>query len=588
MPLQLDPEFAEVAGPLLQQLAKIKKPAPHDIAARRHWSVAVAKGFQKNPLPDGLEYLVYHVPTPTGDHQIAIHHYRKTPARSEAGQDHKDSAVIHLHGGGFFSLSPVHFEKLLVWYVSDSGVQMLSVDYRLAPEHPYPIPIEDSWTALQWVYANAETLFIDTSRIGIMGESAGGGLAAGLALIARDRGLSPPLAKQILVYPMLDDRLAKHHGDELAFAFWTFDDNITGWTAYLGEDVQTDRVSQYAAPARAESVEGLPPTYIDCGQLDIFVQEDMEYALRFVKAGIPLEFHVYPGVPHGHEALSESVANKVAIVTGAARGIGFAAASLLAHHGARVVLVDLQEDALKSAVETIGTQAIYKSCDVSDWAQQTALFQWVVDTTGPIDLVVCNAAINPEIALLQTQDPERKAQLNCQTSHNYLADETKDGELQQPSTQLFDVNINSVVFGLKLAIHHMKQGSGGRIVVVGSAGSYIPVPSQPLYTASKHAVLGLVRSTALIEEVIRANIVISWIAPWLTLTSMVKGLEATTQPHTLKSSPEDVAWAIAAAVASPGSWANAKGFWVQGQTITEVEDAYWEVGKRLIRAENRF
>ncbi|KAF7585496.1 hypothetical protein BBP40_010807 [Aspergillus hancockii] len=292
--------------------------------------------------------------------------------------------------------------------------------------------------------------------------------------------------------------------------------------------------------------------------------------------------------PSSH-SLSERVANKVAIVTGAARGIGFATASLLAQHGARVVLVDLQEDALKSAAQSIGPQATYKTCDVSDWNDQIDLFQWVVETVGPIHLVVCNAAINPEIALLHNHDPSRQAQLNAQTRHNYLADETKDGELQRPPTEIFDVNINSVVFGLKLAIHHMKRGAaGGRIVVVGSAASYMPVPSQPLYSASKHAVLGLVRSTALIEEVIRADIVVSWIAPWLTLTDMVEGLEATTQPHTLKSAPEDVAWATAAAVASPGSWVNAKGFWVQGRAITEVEGAYWETTQRLIRSDNVF
>ncbi|KAE8380096.1 hypothetical protein BDV26DRAFT_257981 [Aspergillus bertholletiae] len=288
------------------------------------------------------------------------------------------------------------------------------------------------------------------------------------------------------------------------------------------------------------------------------------------------------------DALTENISNKVAIVTGAARGIGFATANLLARHGARVVLVDLQEDALKSAAEAIGSQATYKTCDVSDWDQQIDLFQWVLDTVGPIEVVVCNAAINPEIALLQTQDPERHAQLNGQARYNYLADETKEGRLQRPSTQLFDVNINSVVFGLKLAIHHMKQRGGGRIVVTGSAGSYLPVPSQPLYTASKHAVLGIVRSTALIEEVATANIAISWIAPWLTLTSMVEGLEATTQANTLKSSPEDVAWAIAASVASPLNSANAKGFWVQGEVITEVEGAYGELGQRLIRPENQF
>ncbi|KAB8261013.1 alpha/beta hydrolase fold-domain-containing protein [Aspergillus pseudonomiae] len=622
MPLQLDPEFAEVAGPVLQQLGQLPKPAVHDVAARRNMMAAITKNAPKTVIPDDMEHLVHYAPTPSGDFKVPIHHYRK---KRGPDVDVKAPAVVHTHGGGFISLSVEEMEGMLVGYAAGSGVQILSIDYRLAPEHPYPIPIEDSWTALQWVYAHAEELSIDAHRIAVMGESAGAGLAAGLALMARDRGLAPPLAKQILVYPMLDDRPAAvdHAGD---MAFWTPQDNVTGWTAYLGKDVGTERVAPYAAPARAESVEGLPPVYMDCGQLDIFVQEDTEYALRLVKAGIPVEFHLYPGLPHGFEgigintrhgphsrfphllheshdspttmttisrptadALTENVSNKVAIVTGAARGIGFATAGLLARHGARVVLVDLHEDALKSAVEAIGGPATYKTCDVSDWDQQIALFQWVIDTVGPIELVVCNAAINPEITLLQTQDPERHAQLNSQARYNYLADETKEGKLQRPSTQLFDVNVNSVVFGLKLAIHHMKQReAGGRIVVVGSAGSYVPVPSQPLYTASKHAVLGLVRSTALIEEVTRANVAISWIAPWLTLTSMVEGLEATTSANTLKSSPEDVAWAIAAAAASPTSWANGKGFWVQGTTITEVEGTYGEVGQRLISPENQF
>ncbi|KAE8380097.1 Alpha/Beta hydrolase protein [Aspergillus bertholletiae] len=193
-------------------------------------------------------------------------------------------------------------ESMLVAYAAGSGVQVLSIDYRLAPEHPYPTPFEDSWTGLQWIHSHAEELFIDPHRIAVMGESAGAGLAAGLALMARDRDLSPPLAKQILVYPMLDDRTVDSHAGDLAI--WTHEDNVTGWTAYLGKDVGTDRVSQYAAPARAESVEGLPPMYMDCGQLDIFVQENTEYVLRFVKAGIPVEYHLYPGLPHGFEGVA--------------------------------------------------------------------------------------------------------------------------------------------------------------------------------------------------------------------------------------------------------------------------------------------
>ncbi|KAJ5880224.1 uncharacterized protein N7473_011277 [Penicillium subrubescens] len=282
---------------------------------------------------------------------------------------------------------------------------------------------------------------------------------------------------------------------------------------------------------------------------------------------------------------------RVAIVTGAARGIGFATASLLAQHGARVVLVDLHEDALKTACTTIGHGVTYQTCDVSDWNQQIALFEYVTNTLGPIYLLVCNAAVNPEITLLQTSDAERHARMASQVRYSYLADEVdgqneSGGQLQRPSTSLFDVNVNSVVFGLKLGIHYMKKTGGGRIVVVGSAGSYVPVSSQPLYTASKHAVLGLARSTAQINEVIEAGVSISWIAPWLTLTPMVEGLQATTHPDTLKSSPEDAAWAII--VAATAEEANGKGYWIQGQMISEVEGAYGELAGRLIVPENRF
>ncbi|KAJ5777602.1 hypothetical protein N7520_000848 [Penicillium odoratum] len=279
---------------------------------------------------------------------------------------------------------------------------------------------------------------------------------------------------------------------------------------------------------------------------------------------------------------------RIAIVTGAARGIGFSTASLLAQSGARVVLVDLRENDLKQACSNIGHRSTYHVCDVSNWDQQIALFDHVKTTIGPVDLLVCNAAVNPEISLLQTSDSIQHAKMNGQVRYNYLADEhSKDGSaLQCPPTQLFDINVNSVIFGLKLGIHHMKQNGGGHIAVVGSAGSYVPIPSQPLYAASKHAVLGLVRSTAQIEDVVKAGITISWIAPWLTLTSMVEGLEATTHPNTLKSSPEDVAWAVLTAVAAESP--NGKGYWVQGTNISEVEGAYWEVASRLILPENRF
>ncbi|KAJ5742428.1 uncharacterized protein N7511_011447 [Penicillium nucicola] len=287
------------------------------------------------------------------------------------------------------------------------------------------------------------------------------------------------------------------------------------------------------------------------------------------------------------DVVQSVVRNQVAIVTGAARGIGFATSSLLAEHGARVVLVDLREDDLKAACAKIGAQSTYEVCDVSNWDQQVNLFHRVSTTIGPISLLFCNAAVNPEITLLQVSDPVNHARLNSQVRYNYLADETdpKTDALQRPSTSVFDINLNSVVFGLKLGVHYMKP-HGGRIVVVASAGAYLPIPSQPLYSASKHAVLGLVRSTALMDEVTRSGLSVSWVAPWLTLTSMVEGLEATTNPIHLKSSPEDVAWGILAAAAAEAP--NGKGYWVQGTAISEVEGAYGEVAGQLIAPENRF
>ncbi|KAJ6008248.1 hypothetical protein N7540_012224 [Penicillium herquei] len=284
------------------------------------------------------------------------------------------------------------------------------------------------------------------------------------------------------------------------------------------------------------------------------------------------------------KSVRDLVGSHVAIVTGAAQGIGFATASLLAKHGARVVLVDLRETDLQRACGQIGLRTTYHVCDVSDWGQQLALFKTVTSTIGPIRLLVCNAAVNPEVTRLQKMSSEKHAEMNNQVYYNFLADEledTKDSEpsLKRPSTQIFDVNLNSVIFGLKLGIHYMKRNGGGNIVVIGSAVSYVSQPFNTFYTASKHAVLGLVRSTAQKEDVVRAGISISWIAPWLTMTPMLEASAIRFQPGVLMSSPEDTAWGILAAAAAGNP--NGKGYWVQGTNIREVEGAYSEVARRL-------
>ena len=157
--------------------------------------------------------------------------------------------------------------------------------------------------ALCWLSENASTLGVDPARLAVMGDSAGGGLAAGVCLMARDRG-GPAVAQQLLIYPMLDDRAATPDPQLLPFLTWTYDDNLTGWGALLGDSVGSDAVSRYAAPARADDLAGLPDTYIDVGDLDIFRNEDVTYARRLAEAGVPTELHVYPGCPHAFEALA--------------------------------------------------------------------------------------------------------------------------------------------------------------------------------------------------------------------------------------------------------------------------------------------
>jgi len=211
------------------------------------------------------------------------------------------SAVLYIHGGGMVLGSMELYSPAVASYVDASGVPMLSVDYRLAPEHPHPTPVQDCFAALIWLHRRAAELGIDPARIAVMGDSAGGGLAAGTAILARDHG--GLLAKQILIYPMLDDRNVVPDPELAGFASWTYDGNITGWGALLGDRRGTDNVPPSAAPARETDYRGLPPAYIEVGGLDIFRDEDIEYAQRLSRAGVPTELHLHPGLPHGFEVL---------------------------------------------------------------------------------------------------------------------------------------------------------------------------------------------------------------------------------------------------------------------------------------------
>ncbi|NNM76481.1 alpha/beta hydrolase [Sphingomonas sp. ID1715] len=210
--------------------------------------------------------------------------------------------IYHIHGGGYVSGSAGSLEFMHRPLAEQLGCVIVSVDYRLAPETCFPGNIEDCHAGLVWVFKQADMLNVDRDRIGVMGESAGGGLAAALALLVRDRG-EHRLAFQVLTYPMLDDRTCTADPHPFAGEFlWTPRNNAFGWTCLLGHAPRGEGVSPYAAPARAVDLSGLPPTFMMTGALDLFVDENIDYARRLIRDGVPTEFHLYPGAFHAFDA----------------------------------------------------------------------------------------------------------------------------------------------------------------------------------------------------------------------------------------------------------------------------------------------
>lgn len=212
--------------------------------------------------------------------------------------------VYSIHGGGMVLGSRDMDDPVFDRWCPELEVIGVSVEYRLAPETPYPGPLEDCYRALVWTFEHAADLGIDPAAIGVRGISAGGGLAAGLALLARDRG-GPPLRFQLLDCPMLDDRQITPSSRLDGLAIWNRESNTFGWRSYLGDLYGTDDVPPYAAPARATDLAGLPPALVSVGGADGFRDEDVDYALRLSQAGVPTELHVYPGAPHGYHLIGE-------------------------------------------------------------------------------------------------------------------------------------------------------------------------------------------------------------------------------------------------------------------------------------------
>lgn len=215
--------------------------------------------------------------------------------------------LLWIHGGGYV-IGDVEGADLEVKGIVDQvGCVVVSVDYRLAPETLFPGPVEDCYAALKWLHANADELGVDANRLAVGGDSAGGGLSACLALLARDRG-EVKLAFQLLIYPMLDDRTVTTSDPHpyVGEYIWTPELNHFGWSALLGKAPGSPDVSPYAAAARAKDLSGLPPTFISVGSLDLFLEEDLEFARRLMRVGVPTELHVYPGAFHGYMMAADS------------------------------------------------------------------------------------------------------------------------------------------------------------------------------------------------------------------------------------------------------------------------------------------
>ena len=255
-------------------------------------------GLSEVTLSDQVERRDHTVPGPPGAPDVVLR------VHVPRGLSRPAPCVYSMHGGGYIfgdrSQDDLRFDR----WCPQLGFIGVSVEYRLAPETPFPGPLEDCYAGLRWVHAHAEELGVDRSRIGIAGASAGGGLAAALALLARDRG-EIPVAFQMLAYPMIDDRQVTA-SSSWEVPIWSPANNEFGWRSYLGPLYGTEEVPYTAAPSRAADLSGVPPALIFVGTLDGFCDEDVLYAMRLYQSGVPTELHVYPGAPHGFDGFAPS------------------------------------------------------------------------------------------------------------------------------------------------------------------------------------------------------------------------------------------------------------------------------------------
>lgn len=306
-PVIIDPDFAAATAAKGPQ-----PPLPTITNAHEYRSVANALigSLLDFPVPPSVVE-TNHLITSFDGAQIAVYHFAR---HDKVNLTTPQPALVYAHGGGIVACTIDEVGRPgVAQLVAESGVQAFAVEYRLAPEFAYPTPVEDCYAALEWIVSRAQELRVDAARIAVIGQSGGGNLAAGVALLARDRQLSPPLAKQILIYPMIDDRgtstldprtpRGQHLGPGAARA-------DVCWDAYIGAEKRgrpDADVSPYASPSRADNLAGLPSTYIDVGSLDEFRDESMAYGARLMAADVDVELHVYAGLPHIFDLLAPGI-----------------------------------------------------------------------------------------------------------------------------------------------------------------------------------------------------------------------------------------------------------------------------------------
>ncbi len=290
----LDPELRGPVAELMDEFVTLDDIPEARVAAGRMMEAAKAQ----TPITYRVEMEEKVVPGPAGAPEVAVRIYRPE------GQVGPLPALLWIHGGGYVLGSIEYDDPICSRLAAEAECVTVAVEYRLAPENPFPAALEDCYAVLKWMAADADELGIDRFRIAIGGASAGGGLSAALALLTRDRA-EVDVVFQLLVYPMLDDCSVAAAGETLPDAvFWTRDNNLVAWRSYLGREPGEEGISYYASACRAPDLRGLPPAYVTVGDQDLFAGEDIDYARRLIGVGVPAELHVYPGGCHGLDMLA--------------------------------------------------------------------------------------------------------------------------------------------------------------------------------------------------------------------------------------------------------------------------------------------